>query len=89
MDKTYTMDEIMRAFARIKESLDSDFGPGTGASERFLIDDVAADLRALLESGGFGTAPVAEEETFEREADDDETLYIGQNYNWFAAEGEW
>ena len=40
-----------------------------------------------------GAGPVEEteetEETAEREPDDDETLTLGQNYSWYAANEEW
>ena len=85
MDESkFTVAEIMAAFETLKRDIDSVGGPGAGATDRFLIDDVATDVRNFLT----GKAPWAKDEC-EREPDDDETLFVGQNYNWMAANGEW
>ncbi|MEZ4540203.1 MAG: hypothetical protein R3C43_09540 [Chloroflexota bacterium] len=85
MDKmTFTIAEIRTAFEALKRDIDSVGGSGASATDRFLIDDVATDVERFLT----GTAPWAAAEC-EREADDDETLFMGQNYNWLAANGEW
>lgn len=82
MDKTtFTIDEIMAAFDALKADLDENFGKGTGENNRFLIDDVAIDIKNFLVRGRhLADAP-------EREADDDETLFVGQNYSYFREEG--
>lgn len=84
-DKTYTMNEIMAAFAAIQDDLEQNFGAGAGKTERYLIDDVANDVRHVL----LGQALREEGVGFERESEDDATLFAGQNYNWFGANGEW
>ena len=83
MDESkFTVAEIMAAFEAVKCDIDSVGGPGAGATDRFLIDDVATDVVKFLT----GEALWA---NGERELDDDETLFLGQNYNWVAANGEW
>ena len=87
-EKTYTMDEIMAAFEAVKRGVDAISGEGAAEEERFLIDDVATDVRNAL-AGGASWAADLSQARYEREADDDETLFVGQNYAWFAANGEW
>lgn len=87
-DKTFSMKQIMAAFAAIQEDLEQNFGEGEGKTERYLIDDVANDLRNVLLGQALREESIAGG-GFERELDDDETLFVGQNYNWFAANGEW
>ena len=79
-DKTYTMEQIMAAFAAIQEDLEQNFGAGAGKTERYLIDDVANDVRNVLLGQALWAGSVADEE-FERELDDDATLFVGQNYS--------
>jgi hypothetical protein len=51
-EKRFTLAEIAAAFEAIKKDLDENFGEGTGATERYLIDDVAKDVRLFLEQDG-------------------------------------
>ncbi|RIK12348.1 MAG: hypothetical protein DCC51_16890 [Anaerolineae bacterium] len=81
--KTYTIEEIRAAFDILKDTLNEDI-PGAG-EDRYLLDDVATDVCHILE----GTSVGQLEESYERECDDDETLFVGQNYNWFMANEEW
>lgn len=90
MDKTnrkYTVEEIKAAVEALKAELDENFGPGTGEIERYLIDDVANDIIAFLAADV--NVVVNSDDEDEREADDDETLFVGQNYGWFRENGEW
>lgn len=48
-EKRYSMGEIMEAFEALRRDLDGNFGEGTADRERYLIGDVAHDVRALLE----------------------------------------
>ena len=59
--RRYSMPEIMAAFAALKKDLDENFGEGTGATERFLIDDVATDVRTFLELWTAGLKPLVGE----------------------------
>ena len=87
-EKTYTMDEIMAAFEAVKQGVDAVGGEGAAEEQKFLIDDVATDVRNAL-TGGASLAAELSQARYEREADDDETLFVGQNYGWCAANGEW
>ena len=87
-EKTYTMDEIMAAFAAVEASVDEVSGDGASESERFLISDVATDVRNFLIGNAVWAADLSKAR-YERETDDDETLFVGQNYSWFAENGEW
>ena len=48
-EKRYSMDEIMAAFEALRRDLDGNFGEGAADRERYLIGDVAHDVRAFLE----------------------------------------
>lgn len=48
-EKRYSMGEIMGAFEALRRDLDGNFGEGTADRERYLIGDVAHDVRAFLE----------------------------------------
>ncbi len=85
-ERTFTIAEIMAAFEAVKCDIDSVGGPGAGATDRFLIDDVATDVKNFLTGEALWVQYQRERE---RELDDDETLFLGQNYNWVAANGEW
>lgn len=87
-EKTYTMDEIMAAFEAVKQGVDAVGGEGAAEEEKFLIDDVATDVRNALDGNARWVADLSKAR-YEREADDDETLFAGQNYAWCAANGEW
>lgn len=80
MDKTttYTLAEIMAAFDALKAQLDEECYPGAG-DERYFIDDVATDIAQKLRG----------DSADERESDDDETLFVGQNYAYFRDVEEW
>ena len=60
-ERRYSMAEIMAAFEVLKRDLDENFGEGAGAAERFLIDDVAADVRTYLELWAAGLKPLVGE----------------------------
>lgn len=81
-EKKFTIAEIMAAFDAVKRDVDEMGGPGAGETERVLIDDVATDVKNFL----IGEALWVQRQ---RELDDDGTLFLGQNYNWVAANGEW
>lgn len=51
-ERQFTMSEIMAAFVAIQRDLDENFGEGTSAAERYLIEDVAKDVRTFLEQDG-------------------------------------
>ena len=46
--QTYTIEQIMAAFESVKRSVDEVGGEGEADRERFLIDDVATDVRNAL-----------------------------------------
>ena len=48
-EKRYSMGEIMGAFEALREDLDMLFGEGTADRDRYLVGDVAHDVRAILE----------------------------------------
>lgn len=61
-ERRYSMAEIMGAFEAIRRDLDGNFGEGTADRERYLIGDVAHDVRAFLEGSAawaFGLEGVA------------------------------
>ncbi len=61
-EKRYSMAEIMGAFEALRRDLDGNFGEGTADRDRYLIGDVAHDVRAFLEGSAawaFGLEGVA------------------------------